>query len=274
VAATSLLSRRRWLALSAAGGAGVLAGGACLAARAGTRGAVAPGAGGPVIQLGLPEVTTNGAKVPVVVEALHPMVPSDFVQEIQVVNPRDPIPLKGVFRFTPASGQAYVAFQTRLHEGLSTVHARAQCTRHGPAAAERTVRVAEGGGGCAVGRDPARPGLEEVRPPVIRIPRLAGGAGIAPGDVVDVQVKLKHPGRTGLRWQDGAFVQVEEPFFVRELVVFYPDHEVARCVFTAAVSDHPLVTFRLRADREALVRVVVTNNRGQRWEAAHPMRWA
>lgn len=270
VSAGGPLSRRRWLALGAAGGAGLLATGGWLAARAGSP----AGAGVPTVRLKLPDVTTNGAKVPVAVEALHPMAPDDFVRQIEVVNPRDPIPLKGVFRFTPVSGEAFLAFQTRLDEGASTVMARAECTRHGAAAAEHTVRVAEGRGGCAAVGEPAPLGWEEVRAPVIRIPRLLHGAGIRPGEVVDVQVKIKHPGRTGLLWRGGAFVQVEEPLFVREMVVLYADREAGRFVFSAAVSDHPLVTFRLRADREAPVRVVLTNNRGQRWEATHPVRWA
>ena len=43
---------------------------------------------------------------------------------------------------------------------------------------------------------------------------------------------------------------------------------------TSALSDNPFIAFRLRARGEDLLRVVLTNNRGQRFEAAHPIRFS
>ena len=61
----------------------------------------------PVLQL--PVVTTNGAKVPIVVEMTHPMTPDHHIESIPVVNERDPSPSKGMFYLTPASGRVYLA---------------------------------------------------------------------------------------------------------------------------------------------------------------------
>jgi hypothetical protein len=41
---------------------------------------------------------------------------------------------------------------------------------------------------------------------------------------------------------------------------------------TSAVSDDPFVTFRLRAAREEPLRVLLTNSRGQQFEATHQIR--
>jgi sulfur-oxidizing protein SoxY len=43
---------------------------------------------------------------------------------------------------------------------------------------------------------------------------------------------------------------------------------------TPALSDDPFITFRLRAVREGPLRILLVNNRGQRFEASHPIRFS
>ncbi|HSF07537.1 MAG TPA: thiosulfate oxidation carrier protein SoxY [Methylomirabilota bacterium] len=222
--------------------------------------------------LRLPPVTSNGARVPITVEMAHPMEPDHHVTTLTVVNPRDPVPLKGVFHFSPANGLAYVAFQARLDEGSSTVLASADCGLHGRFTASAPVTIAAGSGGCAGGPPVAAFLDDEIRPPVIRIPRLVADGQIAPGEIVDVQVKTRHPSRTGLVVRNSAFVQAAEPFHLRELDVFYDAERVSHFVLSAALSDNPFIAFKLRARHEATVRVTLTNTRGQRFEATHRLR--
>jgi predicted secreted protein len=205
-------------------------------------------------RLHVPALTSNGARVPMVVEVPHPMLSEHRITGLQVVNPRDPVPVKGTFEFSPANGRAYVAFQARLDEGPSTVTAIADCSRHGRVAATAAVTIAEGAGGCAGGAPPT--------------------ARMAPDDIIDVQVKTKHPNRTGLVLRDGRFVQESEPFHLNEMVVFYGSEQVSRFVLSAALSDNPLITFKLRARRQAPIRVTLANTRGQRFEATHELHWS
>src|SRR5262249_57652815 len=80
------------------------------------------------IRLRLPTMAPNGAKVPIVIEVSHPMEPDHYIKRLEVVNERDPIPLKGAFDFSPGNGQAYVAFQARMDKGASQVVATADGT--------------------------------------------------------------------------------------------------------------------------------------------------
>jgi sulfur-oxidizing protein SoxY len=221
-------------------------------------------------RLRVPPATSNGARVPVTVELAHPMEPDHHVGVLEVVNPRDPVPVKGRFHFTPASGRAYVAFQARLDEGPSTLMATAECSRHGRSTATAPVTIAEGGGGCAGGAPrAAQLGDDEIRPPVIRIPQLVAEGWIRADEIIDVQVKIKHPNRTGLVVRHGRFVQDSEPFHLNEMDVFYGAEVVSRFVLSAALSDNPLITFKLRTRPGATVRVRLTNTRAQRFEATH-----
>jgi hypothetical protein len=55
--------------------------------------------------------------------------------------------------------------------------------------------------------------------------------------------------------------------------VVYGDEPVSRFLLTAALSDNPMITFKLRAVRQAPVRVTLVNTRGERFEAMHAIRF-
>jgi sulfur-oxidizing protein SoxY len=261
-------SRRGFIGLAAATAAGLMAEPLTGPARA--QEAPTDATHRPVLRL--PARTSNGARVPIVVDVPHPMEPAHRITALDIVNPRDPVPLKGTFHFSAANGRASVAFQARLDEGPAAVVASAECGRHGRASATAPVTIAPGAGGCAGGA-PAVLAPDEIRPPVIRIPQLIADGWITAGAMIDVQVKTKHPSRTGLAFEDGRWVQASAPFHLTEMKVVYGDELVSRFVLTAALSDNPMITFKLRAVRQAPVRVMLVNTRGERFEAMHAIRW-
>lgn len=225
-------------------------------------------------RLRLPVVTENGAKVPIVVEMTHPMEPGHYIRSIRVDNDSDPVPSKGTFHLTPANGQVYLSFQARMHYGMSEVSVTAECNLHGRWSSRRSITIPEGGGGCAaVAPAPSRAN-DEIRPPAIRIPKLVEGGHIRPDEVMLVQLMIRHPNRTGLLFRDGKFVQASEPFHLREIEVLYGDERVSRFELTSALSDDPFISFRLRARREGPLRMLVTNTRGQRFEAVRQLRFS
>ena len=224
----------------------------------GSEGAARPAAAreGVPPEIRLPILTENGAKVPVVVEVDHPMAAEHHVTSIAVVNERDPLPAKGEFIFSAANGQAYVAFQARLDDGPSMVRASVECSRGTRWTGVGATRVADGTGGCGGAA-----------------PRPERGERIDAGQVIDVQVVIQHPVRTGLERRGDAWTQVSEPFYLTEMAVFLGADRVSYFRLTPAVSDNPLITFRLRPRVESLLRVVLRNNRGARFEAEHPIRF-
>jgi predicted secreted protein len=268
------LTRRSFLALAPAAAVGVwvrpaLAGPAAASPRP------TPCRGDPGLALRVPRLTRNGAKVPIVVQAAHPMAEGHHVTLVRVTNESDPISHKGTFHFTPANGRVYLAFQARMHEGASRVTAAAECSAGRAWTASSPVEIPSGGGGCLADGPPeiGRTRGDDVRPPVIRIPELVERGALRRGELVHVQVKLRHPNRTGLAIRDGELVRESEPFHLDSLEVFYDDEPVSRFATTSALSDDPLIAFALLARRGRL-RVVVTNSRGERFEATEELRVA
>ncbi len=249
--------------------------------RVGRRSADDPGRPSPLERehvpvLHLPERTRNGAKVPIVVEMTHPMTPDHHIESVEVVNASDPIPVKGTFHFTPGNGALYIAFQARMNGGTSDVSVTAECNRHGKRTTTRTIEIPADAGGCTgTAPPPADRALrEDIHDPVIRIAELVERGKIRRDDIVHAQVKLRHPNRTGLVFRDGSFVQESEPFHLEELEVLYGGERVSRFELTPALSDDPFITFCLLARLEGPLRVALTNNRGQRFEATHEIRFS
>ena len=97
--------------------------------------------------LRLPAAIRDGAKVPIAIELDHPMSPTHYITTVQVVNPRDPVPSKGTFHFTPANGRVDFAFQARMHQGASVLAVSAECNRHGRRSVRRAIVIPEHAGG-------------------------------------------------------------------------------------------------------------------------------
>jgi desulfoferrodoxin (superoxide reductase-like protein) len=217
----------------------------------------------------LPTMTRNGNHVPVVVKMNHPMEQGHYIRQIEFRNESDPIPSKGIFHPSATNGEAYLAFQARMHSGTSTILAIAQCNLHGASTARHQITIPDGQGGCAtvaVTKEAATG--EEILPPVIRIPELVRKGRLARGEMAEVQVKFKHPSKTGLAYEGKKFVQAEEPFYVTSMQVFYGERLVSRYEMTAGLSDNPFLKFKLRFIEENPVRVVFVNSRGRQFSAS------
>jgi sulfur-oxidizing protein SoxZ len=89
----------------------------------------------------------------------------------------------------------------------------------------------------------------------IRVP-----AQIRKGDVITVHAIVSHPMDTGFfRTREGDPIPA---YFIKDVVVTYGADEVARFEWTSGISRDPVVTFTLRADREAPLTMAWSDNKG------------
>ena len=108
-----------------------------------------------------------------------------------------------------------------------------------------------------------------IKPPQIRLP-----VRIRLGEVIKVQVKFKHPSRTGLRMiAEHRFAKHRPAFYVRRMEVYYSGRRLSRYEMTSALSDIPITTFTLRVTREAPLHVVFTSSKGKVYEAEEQVRF-
>ena len=83
---------------------------------------------------------------------------------------------------------------------------------------------------------------------------------ITRGDLITVNSIVSHPMDTGFfRNADGDPIPA---YFIRHVVVTYGGEEVARFEWTSGISWDPVVSFTLRAVKEAPLTMVWTDNKG------------
>jgi sulfur-oxidizing protein SoxY len=216
----------------------------------------------------LPAMTRNGTHVPVVVKMNHPLEQNHYIRQIQVLNESDPVPSKGIFHPSPANGEIYFAFQARMHSGTSTVLAIAECNLHGRWTARQRITIPDGQGGCATAEPDKKVRYEdEISPPVIRIPELVRRGYLTKGERAEVQVKFKHPSKTGLAYENKRFIQIENPLYLTSMQVFYGNRLVSRYEMTPGLSDNPFLTLKLKFTEEKPIHIVFTNSLGQQFRA-------
>ena len=97
--------------------------------------------------------------------------------------------------------------------------------------------------------------IKDIGEARIRIP-----SRIAQGDLITVNAIISHPMDTGFfRTVDGVPIPA---YFIRDVVVTYGNQEVARFEWTSGISRDPLVSFTLKAEKEAPLTMLWTDNKG------------
>jgi Sulphur oxidation protein SoxZ len=103
----------------------------------------------------------------------------------------------------------------------------------------------------------------------LRFPR-----SISQDDIIEIKARIKHPVSTGLSLVETAqtpferFARQEAAVFIRTVEIYYDDELVSKFSMNSSNSNDPLLAFKLRASKQALVRVVVTDHAGEVVEAS------
>ena len=89
---------------------------------------------------------------------------------------------------------------------------------------------------------------------------------IARGDVIRVQTIVQHPMDTGF-FRD-ANANIIPPYFINDVTVTYGDEVIARFEWTSGISKDPMISFHLKADKEAPLGFTWKDNKGGMYRSA------
>lgn len=92
----------------------------------------------------IPIIAEDGSLVPIIVSVNHPMEPDHYIKSIYIIDDLSAIPSKGLYRFTPANGEAYISTRIKLPES-TTVRAIVECNKHGKWENSADIKVTVGG---------------------------------------------------------------------------------------------------------------------------------
>ncbi len=103
-------------------------------------------------------------------------------------------------------------------------------------------------------------GMSEIGKIRFRIPK-----NIKRGQIIPVKVLIRHPMETGFR-KDKATGETIPAYYINRVEIYYSGELITLFDWTRAISANPLITFYLRADKNAPLRIVWKDNKGGVYE--------
>ena len=109
----------------------------------------------------------------------------------------------------------------------------------------------------------------------LRLPR-----SISQGEIIEVKVKIKHSITTGLQLVETAktpferFVRNQPAQFLKMVQIYYDETMISSFLLNSSMSSDPMFTFAVRADKEADLRVVVTDYKDETVETSEKIAFS
>ena len=203
----------------------------------------------PFIRLTAPSRAASGDQVPFAFSIDHPMTAARYIKSVTVLVDGNPVPLTGVFHFTPQSGKAEISTRIRF-ESDSPVHVIAEASDGRLYVNEVMVKASGGCGGPAPPGDAAAVQM-----------KMALDGPFKAGDINRARLLVRHPMYTGLQ-RDLVTHGFRPAFFINKVDVTYNGKPVMVADTNIGISENPSIGFGFFADKPGTLQVVLHDNRG------------
>ncbi|HQR50374.1 MAG TPA: quinoprotein dehydrogenase-associated SoxYZ-like carrier [Methylophilaceae bacterium] len=206
-----------------------------------------------LIRLEAPKRAESGAQVPLSFSIEQPLTAEHYYKNVYILVGVNPVPLSGIFHFTPASGKAEISTRIRL-ERDSYIHVVAE-DNHGKLYMNAVpVRAAGGCGGTVEGDEKA------IRAEAGKM-KLSVNAPVSLGGINRGKLLIRHPMYTGLQ-RDLVSQGFRPAFFANKATIKYHGKTVLDADLFIGMSEDPNIQFNFLADTPGEMEVEVHDNEG------------
>lgn len=218
-------------------------------------------AGLEVLQLKAPYRAEDATVVPISLHTGAEQSADRFIRRIHVFIDKNPMPLVGIFEFTPDSGRADLAMRVRVDD-FSFVRAVAETSDGQLYMVKSFVRAT---GACSA---PPPANIEDsiANMGSMRI-RTIGELEFDRPNLV--QLMIKHPNITGLQPMSIGSRVRPPAHFVKELRIAYDGVEVMKAQLTFSISMDPSFRFFFVPHAAGNMTVEAVDTQDNRWTAVH-----
>lgn len=222
------------------------------------------GAAQNVLELKAPYRAEDATLVPISIQAKIPQTTELHIKKMHIFVDKNPVPLVGIFDFTPASGKADLAMRIRVDD-FSFVRAIAELNTGELYMAKSFVRAT---GACSApppkSIDDSIANMGKMRM------KLIGGVEYAQPNLA--QLKIKHPNITGLQpMKIGSRVR-PPAHFVSQLKISYEGAPVMAARLTFSISMDPSLRFFFVPSGPGALTVDATDTKNASWSFQYPVR--
>lgn len=204
-----------------------------------------------IIKISAPQRAESGAQVPFSFSLDHPMAPDHYVKSVYVLVDVNPVPLVGIFHFTPLSGKAEISTRIRL-EADSYIHVIAETNQGKHYMNAIPVRASGGCGGTVDGNE------KQVR---AQAGQMKLSIDRSRHEMKRGKLLVKHPMYTGLQ-RDLVSQGFRPAFFINKAVLKYRGETVMDVDLGIGMSEDPHIQFNFIADKPGVLEVQLQDNEG------------
>lgn len=212
-----------------------------------------------VLEIKAPYRAEDATIVPVTIHTRIPQTAELYIEKLHVYIDKNPVPLVGIFDFTPASGKADLAMRVRVDD-FSFVRAIAELNTGELYLAKSFVRAT---GACSA---PPPKSIDDSIANIGKMKmRLIGGVEFQKPNLV--QLRIKHPNITGLQpMKIGSRVR-PPPHFISQLKVSYDGALIMTARLTFSLSMDPSLRFFFVPKAEGILTVDAVDTKNDSWSS-------
>lgn len=205
------------------------------------------GAAQKILELKAPYTAEDATVVPISIHTNVSQQPGSYIRKIHVYVDKNPVPLVGVFEFTPDSGRADLAMRIRVDD-FSYVRAIAEMNNGDLFMAKTFVRAK---GACSA---PPPAGMEDSRK-LLGTMKMNTIGEVVLGKPNLLQLMIRHPNITGMAPLKVGSRIIPPAHFVRALEVEFNGQLIMKAQLTFSVSMDPAFRFYFVPDKEGIISV-------------------
>lgn len=215
-----------------------------------------------VVELKAPFRSEDPTVVPVSIQSKIPQTEELYIKKLHVYLDKNPLPLVGIFEFTPESGKADLAMRIRVDD--NTYFRVVTEMNNGDLLMSKSfIRSL---GGCS---EPLGASVDESLKRMGKMKINAIGSLIA-GEPSLMQLKISHPNITGLGASQKTGVR-PPPHFIKELEIGYNGDIVMKANLTFAISQDPSFRFFFIPKESADIVITAIDTNNNEFKTTHPI---
>ena len=206
-----------------------------------------------ILELKAPLLAEDASFVPISVHTKIPQTDDLYIKKIHIFVDKNPIPLVGVFEFTPDSGKADLAMRIRV-DAHNYVRAIAELNT---GELYMTKSFVKAKGACSA---PPPPGSEESKKLLGKM-RMKVVGDVVLGKPNLMQLKVRHPNITGMApLKIGSRIR-PPAHFVDTIEITYNGKLIVKVSITFSVSMDPAFRFYFVPEKEGIMLVKGTDTK-------------
>lgn len=211
-----------------------------------------------VLEMYLSPRADDASSVPVIVRARNAQRQDDYIKQIWLIVDKNPSPMAGVFRYTPASGLANLETRIRV-EDYTHVRAVAERSNGKLYMAGRWIKASGGCSAPAGGDDANTANLGKIK---FKIEDAVNF-----NELNKAQVMISHPNISGLA-MDQLSRLYPNPHFVNRVDISYDGITVMSADVDFSISMNPVFRFYFQPKGAGQLRALVTDSNNLKFEQA------